>query len=87
MKKLSHQSRTVLFVIIGATLALFSVAFGPSAAITQSITPTPMPSPTAIDIGLDIGSTDGILIWAFLIALIIFIPILLNWSLGTKKKG
>ena len=87
MKKLSRQSRIVLFVIIGATLAFLSVAFGPSAATTQSIMPTPMSSPTPVDIDLDIGSTDGILIWAFLIALIIFIPILLNWSLGAKKKG
>jgi hypothetical protein len=86
MKKLSSQSRTVLFVIIGVALAFLSAAFGSGAAISQNAAPTPTPTPPTLDIDLDVGSTDGILIWAFLIALIIIVPILWNLFFLAREK-
>ncbi len=86
MKKLSHPSRTLLLVIIGAGFAFLSAAFGPIASIAQIVTPTPGTIPVTLDLDLEIGSTDGILIWAILIALIIIIPILLKGSFGVRKE-
>ncbi|MBT3190351.1 MAG: hypothetical protein HN736_17850 [Anaerolineae bacterium] len=86
MKKLSPQSRTVLLTIIGAGFAFLSVAFGPIATTAQVATPTPDIIPITPDLDLDIGSTDGILVWAILIVLIIIIPILWNLFFLTKEK-
>ena len=87
MKKLSTQSRTVLFVIIGVALAFLSAAFEPNTTISQNNLPTPAPTPAAIDIDLEVGSRDGILIWAILIVLIIIVPILWDlFFLAREKK-
>jgi hypothetical protein len=86
MKKLIPRAaslvRPLLIICVGLMLALFSAAltysappamdesFGGAAFFLQS-TSTPQPK----DIS-EIGSTDGIVIMAFLIALIVIIPIL-----------
>ena len=87
MKKLSPQSRTVLLVVISVALAFFSATFGSGATISQNVTPTPSLIPVTPDeLGLEIGSTDGILIWAVLIALIIIFPILWKLFFLAKEK-
>jgi hypothetical protein len=79
MKKLSPPSFSVLLVLIGVLLAFLSVAFGP---LAPSLQPTPTPAPVTPDLDLEIGSTDGILIWAVLITLVVTIP--LFWRLWHK---
>jgi len=86
MKKLSPPSRTVLLVIIGAGFAFLSAVFGPIATTAQVATPTPSIIPATPDLDLQIGSTDGILIWAILIALIVIIPILWNLFFLAREK-
>ena len=86
MKKLSSQSRKILILIIGVGLAFLSAAFSSGAIFSQNAPPTPTPIPTALDIDLEIGSTDGILIWAFIIAIIIILPLLWNWPLWARRK-
>jgi len=81
MKKLSSPSFSLLFVLIGVLLAFLSVAFGP---LLESPQPTPTPIPSAANADLEIGSTDGILIWAVLITLVIVVPLV--WRLLQKPK-
>jgi len=78
MKKRTPQSRIVFFVMLGVALAFLSAAFGPATTIAQVATPTP--TTVALDKSLEIGSTNGILTLAFIITLIIIIPILWYWS-------
>ncbi len=86
MKKLLSQSRTVFFLVIGLLLAFLSMAFGSGTAPRKSAMPTATPIPTEVDITLEVGSTDGILVWAVLITLIIVIPAVWNLFLTTRKK-
>jgi hypothetical protein len=63
------------------------MAFGSGGtAHKKSAAPTATPVPTEIDITLEVGSTDGILVWAVLITLIIVIPALWKLFLATRKK-
>lgn len=76
--------RPIITVGLGLILALFSAAltysvppstqanFGSAAFFLQ---PTPTPEPEDLSI---IGSTDGIIVMGFIIALIIIIPILVR---------
>lgn len=84
MKKRTPQSRIVFFAILGVALAFLSAAFGPAATIAQVATPTPIAA--APDTSLEIGSTNGILTLAFIITLIIIIPILWNWPFWVKEN-
>ena len=86
MKKSLKPSRTVIFLAIGIMLVFLSTAFGFSSATSQSATPSLTPLPTEVDITLEVGSTDGILIWAVLITLIIVVPVVWNLLLATQKK-
>ena len=86
MKKLSSPTHIVFFLIIGVSLAFFSVAFGSGAAMSQSATPTPTPALTKAELALEVGSTDGIMIWAVLITLIIIVPILWDWVQWKRKS-
>jgi len=86
MKKSLKPSRTIIFLAIGIMLVFLSTAFGFSSATPQSATLTPTPLPTEVDITLEVGSTDGILIWAVLITLIIVVPVAWNLFLTTQKK-
>jgi hypothetical protein len=89
MKKLIHRTaslvRPIVTLGLGSLLALFSAAltysappamqgaFGAAAFLILQPTSTPKPNDLS-----EIGSTDGIVIMGFLIALIIIIPILLR---------
>ena len=79
MKKRSSPTRTILLAFVGILLAFLSVAFGFNTASPQTATPTPTPTLTKAELALEVGSTDGIIIWAIIITLIIIIPILWNW--------
>ncbi len=83
MKKLSSPSFGFLFVFIGFLLAFLSAAFGP---LTEAPQPTPTPAILATaDVDLEIGSTDGILIWTIVIAVVIILPLL--WHALYKKNN
>ncbi len=86
MKKLSSQSRTVFFLVTGLLLAFLSMAFGSGTTHKKSAVPTATPVPTEIDITLEVGSTDGILVWAVLITLIIVIPAVWKLFLATRRE-
>ncbi len=86
MKKITSLPRTVLLLIIGIGLALMSTAFKTAATIAQSSAPTPTPSAVATVVdALEVGSTDGILVLAFAISLVIILPILASWRLWARK--
>ena len=81
--------RPIITMGLGLVLALFSAALtysappttqGDLAAAVFSLQPTTTPQPKDL---AEIGSTDGIIILGFIIALIVIIPILLrrkSWS-------
>jgi hypothetical protein len=89
MKKLIHRTaslvRPIITVGLGSLLALLSAAltystppalegaFGAPALLILQPTSTPKPKDLS-----EIGSTDGIVLMGFMIALIIIIPILLR---------
>lgn len=79
MKKTPNHYRTIFFLTISIMLVFLNTAFGFSSVPSQSVTATPIPSKAEIDITLEVGSTDGILIWAVLITIIIITPVL--WKL------
>ncbi|MCP4139366.1 MAG: hypothetical protein GY755_03585 [Chloroflexi bacterium] len=87
MKKKPTHSRKVIFLTIGIMLVFLGAAFGFSSVTSQSATPTPTPLPTEVDITLEVGSTDGILIWAVLITLIIIVPAIWHLLLSAKNKA
>lgn len=88
MKKFIHRAaslvRPIITLGLGLVLALFSAALtyyappaapGDLAAGAFFLQPTKTPQPEGLS---EIGSTDGIVIMGFVIALIIVIPILLR---------
>jgi hypothetical protein len=88
MKRFIHRTaslvRPILTVGIGLILALFSAALtysappamqGSLAAAAVFLQPTKTPQPKDLSV---VGSTNGITVMAFVIALIIIIPILLH---------
>ncbi len=80
MKILSKASRPFFFIIAGIVLAFISAALGSPTLALQALTPTPLPTTLPADLtpppDTRIGSTDGILLAAILIVLVIIIPIL-----------
>ena len=76
--------RPIITLGLGLVLALFSAALtysappvtqGDLAAAALLIQPTKTPQPEGLS---EIGSTDGIIVMGFVIALIVLIPILLR---------
>ena len=76
--------RPIITLGLGLVLALFSAALtysvppaaqGDLAAAALFIQPTKTPQPEGLS---EIGSTDGIIVMGFVIALIVLIPILLR---------
>ena len=76
--------RPFITIGLGLVLALFSAALNysappaiqadfPAASFFLQITPTPKPEDLSV-----IGSTDGIIVMGFVIAIIIIVPILLR---------
>jgi predicted membrane protein len=88
MRKFIHRTaalvRPIITLGLGLLLALFSAALtysappsvpGNLAAASFFIQPTKTPQPQDLS---EIGSTDGIIVMGFVIALIIVVPILLR---------
>ena len=78
MRFLPRAIRPIVFLTIGSGLAFISAAL--SAPIQTQLTPTPLAiTPTAtplVQTGSVAGTTDGILLIATVIVLIVIIPIL-----------
>ncbi|MBT3336871.1 MAG: hypothetical protein HN855_01785 [Anaerolineae bacterium] len=86
MKKITSLPRTILLLIIGVGVALMSAAVKTVVTIAQSSVPTPTPSAVATVVdSLEVGSTDGILVLAFIISLVIILPISISWRVWAKK--
>ena len=84
MKKLSSPTRIILFALIGVSLAFMSVAFGSGTPTPQRAAPTP--TLTKAELASEVGSTNGIMVWAIIITLIIVIPILWHWIQWKREE-
>jgi len=86
MKKLPSHTRIILLATIGISLVFFSLAFGSGTTVSQATAPTPTPTMTKAELALEVGSTDGIMIWAIIIIIIIIMPILWHWIQWIREK-
>jgi hypothetical protein len=93
MMKIKPQNiRIAFWVILGLAISFTSLALSRPQPATQNVTATPtiltesiVASAEAVE---DVGSTDGIMLMAVIIVLIVIIPILLRrqaWSNGKRK--
>ena len=94
MKKRSQTFRIAIWVMLGITILLSSLALTHPLPLVQEATAAPTvltttaATPTA-EARSDVGSTDGIMLMAVVIVLIVIIPILLRrraWSNGKGKN-
>jgi len=92
MRIKSHTIRIAFYVVLGLAVAFVNLALTRPAHVTQAVTATPTAfADTIISVAEakgDIGSTDGIVLVAVLIVLIIIIPILFRrqaWSNGKRN--
>ena len=94
MKKRSQTFRIAIWVMLGITILLSSLALTHPLPLVQEATAAPTvltttaATPTA-EARSDAGSTDGIMLMAVVIVLIVIIPILLRrraWSNGKGKN-
>lgn len=89
----SRPIRLVLWFLLGVTLALTSLALNRplpqaqgSAVTLTALTAT---APAAAQARADAGSTDGIVLMAVIIVLIVILPILFRhkeWKNGRRKR-
>jgi len=94
MKTGSQTFRIASWVMLGIVISLSSLALTRPLPLVQeiTITPTPMTTTTTIatpEVRPDVGSTDGIMLMAVVIVLIVIVPILLRrnaWSNGKVKR-
>jgi len=94
MKTGSQTIRVALWVMLGIVILLSSLALTRPLPLVQEATATPTVLTTTTIIPTaearpDAGSTDGIMLMAIVIVLIVSIPILLrwkDWSNGRRKK-
>ena len=92
MKTKTKNIRIAFWVLLGMAIAFTSLALNRPSPITQEATATPTVMAGSIEITTeaveDVGSTDGIMLMAVVIVLIVIIPILLRrqaWSNGKRK--
>jgi FtsH-binding integral membrane protein len=94
MKIQSQTMRIAFWVMLGLAILFTSLALNRTPPVAQGTTATPtiQAGMTVAATGAhdrdDVGSTDGIMIVAVLIVLIVIIPILLKrqvWAKGTRK--
>jgi Na+/H+ antiporter NhaC len=93
MKLKSKNIRIAFWVMLGLVIAFTSLALNRPLPTVQGGTATPtMMADTieaAAEVHEDVGSTDGIMLMAVVIVLIVIIPILLRrqaWAKGKAKK-
>ena len=93
MKTKSKYIRTVFWVMLGMVILFTSLALTRPQPVTQDETVTPTVSAdgtlTTTEAQDDVGSTDGIMLMAVVIVLIVIVPIMLRrkaWSNGKRKK-
>lgn len=94
MKIQSQTMRIAFWVMLGLTILFTSLALNRTPPVAQGATATPtiQAGTTVSGAGAqdrsDVGSTDGIMIVAVLIVLIVIIPILFKrqaWTNGKRK--
>ncbi|MBN1453186.1 MAG: hypothetical protein JW963_19385 [Anaerolineales bacterium] len=94
MKTGSQTFRIALWGLLGIAISLSSLALTRPLPLVQEATATPTVLITTTIIATaearpDVGSTDGIMLMAVVIVLIVILPILLrhkDWSNGRRKK-
>ena len=79
MMKLPPSPHKILLFLIGIFLAFSSVTCGFGASESQNV-------PPISDIELEVGSTNGIVVWAVLITILIVAPILWDWLQWKRKE-
>ena len=92
MKKKSQTIRIAFWITLGLAISFTSLALIRPLPIAQEATSTPTALTdtivSAAETREDVGSTDGIVLIATLIVLIVIVPILLRrqvWSNGKRK--
>lgn len=92
MKTKSKNIRIAFWVLLGIAIAFTSLALNRTSPMAQEATATPTVMADSIDTAAEVvedaGSTDGIMLMAVVIVLIVIIPILLRrqaWSNGKRK--
>ena len=92
MKTKSKNIRIAFWVLLGIAIAFTSLALNRPSPMAQEATATPTVIADSIDSAAEVvedaGSTDGIMLMAVVIVLIVIIPILLRrqaWSNGKRK--
>jgi len=93
MKTKSQNIRIAFWIMLGLAIAFTSLALNRPSSTAQEATATPTVIADSIDTAAEVvedaGSTDGIMLMAVVIVLIVIIPILLRrqaWSNGKQKK-
>jgi hypothetical protein len=87
MKKLLKILRPVLLIAIGLLLAIVSAVTSPLLAIEGNVAQgallaQPTVTPTAVELS-EIGSTDGIVLMAIFIVLVVIVPVIIwrrSWA-------
>jgi len=92
MKTKSKNIRIAFWIMLGIAIAFTILALNRPSPIAQEATATPTRQTDTIVAAAeaveDVGSTDGIMLMAVVIVLIVIIPILLRrqaWSNGKRK--
>ena len=92
MKTGSKTFRIAIWVMLGIVISLSSIALTRPLTLAQEATavPTALTKTAATattEARSDVGSTDGIMLMAVVIVLIVIIPILLSRRTWSNRKG
>jgi len=83
MKTKSKKIRIAFWVMLGIAIAFTSLALNHLSPTARKATATPTLQAETISAAAeaveDVGSTDGIMLMAVVVVLIVIIPILLRW--------
>jgi hypothetical protein len=83
MKTKSKNIRIAFWIMLGIAIAFTSLALNRPSPTAQEATATPTVMADSIEAAAeaveDVGSTDGIMLMAVVIVMIVIIPILLRW--------
>jgi len=90
MKTKSQTVRIAFWVLLGIVILVSSLALNRPLPLAQEATTTPTASTdrvTTAEARDDVGSTDGIMLMAVVIVLIVIIPILIRWQAWSNRQG